>query len=245
MNFSDVDLTLYGGHDPRLQPIYPVAGAARLAGVAPSTLRSWTMGREYPTQNGPRSFAPVIEPPADKFRRLSFVNVIEAHVLSSLRSEHQMRLDAIRAAISFVQRELQIAHPLAEQVFRTDGIHLFVEHFGGIVNASSGQTSMFSWMEAHLSRVEYDNGTLSTRLFPFVSRPRDESSLEAMRAAPRSVVVNPFVAFGRPVLAGHGITAAAVIDRFDAGESVSAIAYDLDCEPILIEDALRYAHLAA
>lgn len=246
MNFSNVDLTLYGGHDPRLQPIYSVAQAARLSGVASSTLRSWVVGRPYPTQSGDRFFAPIIKPPSDKWGRISFVNVIEAHVLAALRREHQLRLDKVRPALEYVQRELQTPHPLATRVFETDGIDLFVRHFAEIVNASrDGQIAMRELLEARLRRVEHDQSGQAFQLFPFVSRHRDESSLQARLEAPRSVVVNPFLSFGKPILARKGIAVWVIADRFKAGESVEEIAYDLDCEKPFIEDALRYSQIAA
>ena len=245
MNPQDLDLSLYGGQDPRFKPIYSLAQAARLAGVPISTLRAWSWGRNYPTTGGARFFEPVLEIPSLDDSRLSFVNVIEAHVLAALRREYRMKLDGIRAALHYVRRELKESHPLATRTFETDGVHLFVERFGTLINAASGQSAMREFLQAHLKRVEYDGAGQSIQLFPFVSRQRDETSLQARLEAPSHVFVNPFIGFGKPLLAGKGIPAAIVADRFDAGESVQELAFDLDCEPELIEDALRYHVLAA
>ena len=239
------DLSLYGGQDPRLAPIYSLATAARLSGVAASTLRSWCFGRSYPTNQGEKFFEPLLQLPTDVDKRLSFVNVTEAHVLAALRRQHQMRLETIRAALEFVQRELGQPHPLATKTFETDGVTLFVRQLQALVDAASGQLAMRELIQAHLQRVEYDGQGQSIQLFPFVSRQRDETSLQARLSAPRTVFVNPFVGFGRPLLAGKGIPAAIVIDRFDAGESVEELAFDLNCQPLLIEDALRYRSLVA
>ena len=239
------DLSLYGGRDPRTEPLYSLPQAARLVGVAASTLRAWTHGRPYPTAKGQRFSAPVLRRPEDPKRRLSFVNVIEAHILAGLRHEHGIGLDIIRAAVDRVEGELRIERPLAARVFQTDGVSLFVEHLGELLDAASGQLHFREMLEAHLSRVEYDSTGQAIKLFPFVSPPRDEISLKAMHSAPRAVVVNPFVAFGRPLLNGVGVPIEIIWRRFEAGEEPEFLAHDYNCELALIHDVLRYERLAA
>ena len=77
------DLSLYGGKDPRHMPIYTLDEAARILWLAPSTLKSWTMGQEWHDPSGkPRQFVPLIIPPESDEPMLSFTNLIEAHVLA-------------------------------------------------------------------------------------------------------------------------------------------------------------------
>lgn len=235
----------YGGQDPRLMPIYSLAQAAPLAGVSASTLRSWVIGRSYPTQSGERFFEPVIEVPDGKPLRLAFTNAIEAHILSSLRTVHQMPLDTIRAALGFVERELQTPHPLAARVFQTDGITLFVEHLGSLVDAASGQIHFRELLEAHLSRVEYDGQGHAVKLFPFVSPARDKVSLHQMHNAPRAIVVSPLIAFGRPLVNGSGVPVEVLWNRFLAGEEPQELAADYALDLKAVHDVLRYEQLAA
>jgi uncharacterized protein (DUF433 family) len=60
-----------------------------------ATLRSWVLGRSYPTRAGTRRFAPLIEVPSAKPCLLSFVNLVEAHVLCAIRREHDASLRRI------------------------------------------------------------------------------------------------------------------------------------------------------
>jgi uncharacterized protein (DUF433 family) len=235
---------LYSGHDPRTVPIYTLPIAARLANVPEPTLRSWVMGRSYPTQSGDSYFAPLIERPEPGNPFLSFVNVIEAHVLAAIRRVHGVPLRNVRPALDYVRQQLQTPHPLAERVFETDGVDLFVRQFGEVVNASrGGQVAFRELLEAHLTRIEHDSKGHALKLFPFVRR-RDDELPRQMTQQPKVVMIDPRVSFGRPILSGSGVTTEAVADRFRAGESIVSIASDYECQPEEIEEALRYEHAA-
>ena len=64
---------------------YGINEAAHYLGIPKATLRSWVMGRPYLTETGKRFFRPVIELPEKDQFLLSFVNLVEAHVLDAIR----------------------------------------------------------------------------------------------------------------------------------------------------------------
>jgi hypothetical protein len=78
-------------NDVRNRPAYTVAEAARYLKVAPATLRSWVAGRSYPTGAGTAHSRALIRPAKNPPLMLSFWNLIEAHVLRSLRTDHACR----------------------------------------------------------------------------------------------------------------------------------------------------------
>jgi len=78
---------------------------------------------------------------------------------------------------------------------------------------------------------------LAVRLYPFSRRPAPNAPDFA--ASPRVVVIDPRVAFGRPMLAGAGVTTLSIAERFDAGESIDALAADYGCAREQIEEAIR------
>jgi hypothetical protein len=81
-------LALYGGHDPRDLPAYPLDVAASVLLLPKSTLKFWVFGETWTEKGGVlRSFAPLIDPPDRDQHNLSCVNLVEAHVLKSLRKE--------------------------------------------------------------------------------------------------------------------------------------------------------------
>ena len=88
--------------DLRDQSAYPPVEAARYLKLPVATLRSWVAGRPYPKAEGVGRFQPLIKPAAKNPPSLSFWNLIEAHVLRSLRTDHGV---SIRGAPSAVDSE--------------------------------------------------------------------------------------------------------------------------------------------
>ena len=64
-------------------------------------------------------------------------------MLAAIRRGHGVALQRLRKAIQFVQRELHVERPLIHAKFKTDGVDLFVDQWGKLVNASKdGQVAM-------------------------------------------------------------------------------------------------------
>ncbi len=231
---------LYKGKDPRDLPAYTVREAARYLYVPEATLRSWVMGRTYPTSVGRRYFEPLITVPENKPRLLSFTNLVEAHVLAAIRRKHGVTLPNVRSAIDHLRSQYDIDHPLANARFKTDGLSLFIEVLDQLVNVSMrGQTAIREIMEAHLERIEHDKTGLAAKLFPFTRYGAADVP------QPRTVMIDPRIAFGRPVLTGTGIPTAVLADRYKAGESMGDLAADYECKRDLIEEAIRCELAAA
>jgi len=209
-----------------------VSDAAHYLRIPRSTLRTWVAGQPYRTNGRAGFFRPIIALPDDRLGLLSFINLVEVHVLDALRTQQQISLQKVRRALQYLERELHTPHPLAQQRFETDGVNLFVRRYGQLVNISeSGQLAMRQLLEAYLRRVEHDEAGLVARLYPFTrKRSPDE---------PRAVVIDPRIAFGRPVLVGTGIPTAVVAERYKAGESVDDLAGDYGRGRLEIEEALR------
>lgn len=223
---------VYGHVDPRELPAYILPEISHYLRIPRATLRSWISGRHYPTRIGRRFFRPVILVPDRKGSQLSFVNLVEAHVLGALRREHQISLDKVRGAINYLSRELGSKHPLAEYRFQTDGLDLFIEKYGQLINVSrAGQMAMREILTAYLQRIDWDATGAPIRLYPYTT-PQHLS-------APKIVVMDSRIAFGRPVLAGTGIPTAIVAERYKAGESIEQLAADYSRDRLEIEEAIR------
>lgn len=223
---------LYGEKDPRDIPTYSIRDAARYLRIPSGTIRSWTVGRHYPISNGSNFFKPLIPISTRKPRLLSFTNLVEVHVLRAIRKHHQIELDKVRNALDYVEEQFEVSHPLASERFRTDGVDLFIERYGSLVNASKrGQTEMKEAFSAHLERIEPDDSGLAIKLYPF-TRSHEENN-------PRLVVIDPRIAFGRLIIAGTGIATHVLAERYQAGDSISDLADDYDCDRLKIEEAIR------
>lgn len=218
--------------DTRNLPTYPIADAARYLSIPIGTLRSWLNGRYYPVEEGQRYFEPLIQRPNTTTPQLSFTNLVEAHVLRVIRQVHGVRLDKVRTALDYIDQRLNIPHPLARIEFQTDGINLFIESVGRLINVSEhGQLAMQAVLKHLLERIEWDENGIAARLFP-VTRMKDQD-------APKVLVIDPRISFGRPVLIGTGIPTVILAERYKAGESMDALAEDYGCDRLQIEEAIR------
>jgi uncharacterized protein (DUF433 family) len=223
--------------DPRLVPAYSVAEAAHYLRMPQETLRSWVVGRLYPVAGQSRRSKPLIHLDDPKRRYMSFMNLIEAHVLAAIRRHHGVKLPKVRKALDYVQRHSSVERPLVDQGFHTDGLDLFIERYGGLINASrDGQRAIKEIIGVYLKRIERDTQGLPIRLYPFT---RDSEAETAPVSDPRVVVMNPMVSFGRPVVAGTGIPVSSIYERYKAGDSHADLAQAFRLEISAIEEAIR------
>jgi uncharacterized protein (DUF433 family) len=218
--------------DIREAPIYSAADAAHYLRLPPSTVRAWAFGQRYRWKGRMRAFQPVLSAADRRDRRLSFINLVELFVLAAIRRTHSVGLPQVRRAVGFLKRHFPTPHPLADHQFQTNGVDLFVDQFGEILNISrDGQIEMKELILAHLRCVERDPRGIPIKLYLV---PRKQAS------AGRSVVViDPRVGFGRPVLDGTGIRTEVVIERFSAGERIEDLAEDYGRSPAEIEEVVR------
>lgn len=219
-----MELTVFNAtFDARDLPLYSQREVAHFIGVPASTIRTW-MGAGAGTQ-------PLIRPPEDGEGRLSFNNLVEAYVLHSLRKKHDVRMSAIRTAIAYSEREMDVDRLLLRRELRWSG-DLFWDSLSDLVNLSrSGQLAMRSVVESYLERIAWDEATnLPIRLFPFVEA----------NTGVRSIVIDPRISFGQPTLLGSGAPTSVIADRYDAGEDVAELALDYAVSPEAIKHALIY-----
>jgi uncharacterized protein (DUF433 family) len=158
---------------------------------------------------------PIIEPVECGPIRLSFLNLLECHALAGMRKIYNLKLPKVRSAL-----------------FKTDRNDLFIERMGRTINVSQPHDQLsLDFFRMHLERVEIDPKGLF-RFFPFVVEPRPSE--------PKTIEINPMVGFGKPIIAGTAISTAIIASRFNARESVTALAEEYGCTPQQIEEAIRW-----
>lgn len=104
----------------------------------------------YPTARGQSHFRPLIKASGDKPAVLSFWNLVEAHVLRALRTEHGISIQAVRQAIDYSERKLQIERLLLSPELRSGAGRLFLDRYGELIDLEpSGQLAIRQVFEAH------------------------------------------------------------------------------------------------
>lgn len=239
MTTNQVDI--YGGIDPRAIPTYGIYESAHALKIPVNTLRSWIRGRDYPTGQGKKRFEPLITLPDPELSLLSFINLVEAHVLDAIRYKDRLPLENIRRGIDHLREKYHSEHPLIEYEFQHDGVDLFTEIEREVVPESDlvnvtrqGQIALREIVQAHLKRIARDSKGSAIALYPFLKR--DPQIVEG----PKLVLIDPRISFGKPILVGVGVPTSVVADRHEAGETIAELATDYECEPSEIEAAVDY-----
>ena len=214
--------------DPRALPAYTISEAAHYLAVPVATIRNWSVGRG--------DYEPLIVAAGRSPTLLSFLNLTELHILAAIRRKYDVKMPSIRQAIRYLaqhaQQKTDRRHPLISHKLQTDGLDLFTDEYGRLTNISrAGQTEMRAIIGGALRRIERDSGGIPIKLYPFTRT--------AMDNAPATVVIDPKLSAGRPVIAGTGLATQLIAERYKAGESISDLARDYERENAQIEEAIR------
>ena len=221
-------------NDPRNVPLYSIPECARYLGLPVPTVRSWVTAAASDVES---DNLPLVQPAGTDPTALSFLNLIELHVLAALRRKHRVAMQKIRPAIGFLQNQLGVKNPLARRELLTDGLSIFTDNLGDLLNLSAGgQLAIREIIEIYLERVEHDEEGLAYRFYPF---SRGEG-----REAPKLIMIDPNISFGRPIIAGSGVRTAVVANFFNAGETIAELANEYRLQPTQIEEAVRYELVA-
>ena len=220
---------------PQDQPAYRGAEVAHILALPYGTVTAWSFGQDYKQQDGsPKRFVAVIQP-ADKANKLlSFTNLCELHLLAVIRRRHRITMPQVRKSVDYLRQQLGVDRPLASSRFLTNGVALFVEHAGQLLNVSqSGQQALRADFEKALTRIQFGENGNPVTLFPYTRLHTDAEQ-------PLSVLVDPLRAFGRPVVSGAFVRTEVIEQRFRAGDGIAAMAQDYGVSASEVEEALRF-----
>ena len=97
--------------DARLLPAYSLSDAARYLRMPEGTLRAGWSVRWYPAAGIRKRSRPLIRLDDPQKQYLSFINLVEAHVLAAIRRRHGVKLPKVRKALDYVERQFQDRPP--------------------------------------------------------------------------------------------------------------------------------------
>ena len=164
---------------------------------------------------------------------LSFINLIEAYVLASIRREHRLFMNKIRKGLDFISQMPPSDNPLAEKDFETDRLSLFLREsgLGYDISRGGGQTVLEDIIKKYMQRIERDLNGLPIKLYLFSGTGKPDE--------PRSILIDPKISFGRPILSNTSIPVEIIVERYRTGESMRELAGDYECSWEKIEEAIR------
>lgn len=145
-------------------------------------------------------------------------------------------MPSIRSAIDYAEETLDLRRLLLDRKLEAGAGDVFLERMGQLINLSrSGQLAIKRVLADHLERIDRDPLGQPQRLYPFVPHQRSA----------RTVVIDPRISYGRPVIDGRGVTTKVLVERLDAGESIADLMADYSLEQEESEEGLLYESVAA
>jgi uncharacterized protein (DUF433 family) len=222
------------------EPAYRASEVASILALPLGTVKAWAFGQNYRYRDGrPKRFVKLIDAADEKRRHLSFSNLCELYVLSALRRSHRIPMPVVRDSLDFVSRALETQRPLIARQFLTNGLDLFYQEAGRLMNASQhGQQAMDGDFVRALQRIERDRRGTPVRLFPLVAPGAAQPAVPSQQEG--AVVIDPRMAFGRPALTRAGVTTHVIADRFVAGDDPREMAEDYRVDLADIMEAIRF-----
>src|SRR5690349_11836891 len=106
--------------------------------MSATTLKSWVSGRNYPVSEGEKHWAGLIHRPDEGDSRLSFSNLIEAHVLLALRKQYRVKMREIRTALEYAQARYKISRVLLSPQLRATAGNIFLDYLNELTNLGKG-----------------------------------------------------------------------------------------------------------
>lgn len=199
--------------------LYSIAEAHQLTCVPGATIRRWLKGYRYRRVDG-FAEAPSVWQGDILFDgprpMLTFLDLLDVRIVDSFR-KHGVRWTIIREAARIACDTFGSNHPFSMKRFRTDGRRLFVDlEQDGRRRLLDVSDKQFVFEEA-ISRTLYDG----------IEFDNDQAQRWYPLWPNKAIVIDPRVAFGRPITARSGVPAdilAAAVNA-EASEAVAARVY--------------------
>ena len=239
-------VTEESGHSPRRNVIederftrrlYTVSGAARLVGMSPSTLRTWSHGyKKAFTDRPPVKQGPVItamEDGSSDRRSIPFIGLVEATVVQAFRRTG-LPLQRIRKALEVLASQGVLEHALASQQMYSDGANVLYNYADlhkdrqlrllTLTVVQTGQRVFHEVIDENLKRITFGDEWATELVLPVTER--------------HLLRVVPGVAAGDALFMDGGAPLSAVRSRAAAGEPLKSIAADYGTPAKDLKEAL-------
>lgn len=226
-----------------MKPVYSVPEAAGYLRIPINTLYNWTLGRP---KRGGGTYEPVLEFVDPHSHRLSFYDLVEAHILRAAVDKN-VPLQQLRRGLNYLRKQHPASpRPLLTYNFLTDGKYLLVggmlgprsEDREALINASAhGQLVMTNIIAEQIQQLL----TGFDEYFKLVGRDKQKMpSTLFPKDGGKVVSITSGVFSGRPVIEGTRIPTSIVAQRHCAGEDIEALARDYRVPKEKIEAAIEY-----
>jgi uncharacterized protein (DUF433 family) len=164
---------------------------------------------------------------------LTFLDMVEAHILVVLRKGYRIPMKNYRAAIDELRKMGEGIHFIAHKDFVYDKKHLYIKAEKYLISLSErGQHVDRDIISEGLKQLMYGEDGYVDRFYPKIDGKLQET-----------VMITPTIGYGQPTIARLGVNTEAIAARFFAGEHMPDLEADYGATQAEIEDALRWGKL--
>lgn len=224
---------------------YSPAEAARLLRIPARRVRRWAAGYDFKQGQGIRFSEPVIKRELaddEVYFELTFLDLIELLFIERFLSEG-VSLQMIRLASKKAADLYDTTHPFCDKKFQTDGFTIFARMRDTHRSKNESLTDTDERLIDLKNGQQVFNLIVSPYLRQFVYDPRTDLVGQWWPLGQdRSVVVNPNLSFGTPVIRDYGVPTKVLARAAKHGQNLDAIAdwYQIPVEAV--SDAVRFEH---
>ncbi len=216
-------------HDPLLSGFFSIADAAHLLGSSRQSLRGWLNGYSNSSKG------PVIDRDFSGTRAVSFLDLMELRFIAFFRNQG-VSMPTLRRAAERARNDWQVQHPLAlaSSKYVTDRkkvIARSAEETGDerAWDMATGQHEMWVTIEQTIEKgVEFDPNTYLAKFW--APSPGEFPN----------VLIDPRVAFGRPVVKGTSVPTRTLYRQWQAEGHKTKVAKWFDVPEDAVETAISY-----
>ena len=223
-------------NEPKLVGVglYTVPEAARLTKVPNPTIRRWLFGYRYRRNGHYTELPPVWESqiaPMDSVTGLGFLDLMEIRVVHAFR-DYGIGLTDIRLAVERACEIFRSDHPFARKRFQTDGRRIFAE-----IAEKTGETRLIDLVKSQYAF----HRVVKPSLFASLEFSDADEVLRWYPMWPRQqIVVDPEMAFGRPVIRDGHVPTDTLAQAVGSEGSVEQVARWFDVPAVAVRAAVGF-----
>jgi len=217
--------------------LYTISDVADLTKAHPQRISRWVKGYGYDTGKGRRNQDPLWEPeipPLMDTITLTFNDLVEILIVNEFR-QVGVTLPKIRSTVKALSKETNSKYPFSNRVIFTDGKELFEK-----LHDEKGRPLFL-----HLS-TKHKHYLFFTVTLPHLRKGMvfDEKGLVRRwypnRQEFRSIVVDPTISFGRPVIDGTRLNTSVLASAVSARHSAEYVANWFGIETDIVRQAISF-----
>lgn len=215
--------------------LYTFHEASRLTKIPVRDLRRWLDGYSYrdKAHDGPISVPPLWDAGlADEdIDGISFHDLLEVRFVRAFR-QHGVSLQTIRLASRKARKLFEMPYPFTSRKFQTDGRTIFASAMKEtgeteLLDLVKGQYAFQKIIEPSLYRgIEFNQNDIAMRWYP---SPRS-----------KAVVLDPKIAFGKPIVTHGAIRTSILHEAFVAEEDKNFVARLYEVPVAAVEAAVAF-----